>query len=179
LNAFSLFLQHQISKFPTCFILDIFHAKRFEIDMVGGILYRFEHGGIDSRTINEQGDFVPLRQRAFTHRFYYGVYRSRMSVAPANRFCRSMRAVLCLGDKSPLADAMCAGLWGVATSSITPETFGKVAHPPPRVPREANSKKRENALVLFMVSLIKEEYSPPTHREARGRTRSKQEPVAS
>ena len=34
--------------------------------------YRFEHGGIGGRTVNEQGDFVPLRQRAFTHRFYDG-----------------------------------------------------------------------------------------------------------
>ena len=39
--------------------------------MVSGILYRPEHGGIGSGTINEQRDFVPLRQRAFTDRFYY------------------------------------------------------------------------------------------------------------
>ena len=70
LNPFRLFLQQQIGKFATRLIFDIFHGKRFEIDMVSGILHRFEHGGIGSRTINEQRNFVPLRQRAFTHRFY-------------------------------------------------------------------------------------------------------------
>src|SRR5271157_4973376 len=72
LNPFRLLLQQQIGKFPTRVIFNIFHGKRFEIDMVFRILYRFEHGDIGGRTINEQRDFVPLRQRAFAYRFYDG-----------------------------------------------------------------------------------------------------------
>ena len=38
LNTFRLFLQQQIGKFATRFIFDIFHGKRFDVDMVRGIL---------------------------------------------------------------------------------------------------------------------------------------------
>ncbi len=63
-------MQQQIGKFAAHFI--IFNDKGFKVDMVFGILYRFEHCGIGSLTIGEQSDFVPLRQRAFGDRFYHG-----------------------------------------------------------------------------------------------------------
>ena len=46
LNPFRLLLQQQIGKFATRAILNIFHGKGFDTDMVCGILYRLEHGSI-------------------------------------------------------------------------------------------------------------------------------------
>ena len=69
LDTFRLFLQQQIGKFAAHFI--IFNDIAFKVDMVLGILYCFEHCGIGGLTIGEQGDLVPLRQRAFRDRFYH------------------------------------------------------------------------------------------------------------
>ena len=37
--------------------------------MVPGVLHRLEHGGIGRRAVDEQGDLVPVCQRASAHRF--------------------------------------------------------------------------------------------------------------
>ncbi len=47
-------------------------ADNHDVDVVRGIPYRSKHGGVGGRTVYEEGDFVPLRQRAFTHRLYDG-----------------------------------------------------------------------------------------------------------
>jgi hypothetical protein len=62
---------------------------------------------------------------------------------------------------------------------IVSETFGRVAHPPLRITMETSRKKKKKDLALFMVYLIKKEFSSPTPRRARSRTRSKQEPADS
>jgi hypothetical protein len=46
----------------------------------------------------------------------------------------------------------------VGTPSIVSETFGKVAHPPPRVTMETNRKKEKKDLALFIGYLIKKEF---------------------
>ena len=43
----------------------------------------------------------------------------------------------------------------VGASSIISETFGKVAHPPPKVTIETNRKKKRKDLALFTVYPIK------------------------
>jgi hypothetical protein len=71
-----------------------------------------------------------------------------------DRFSRSMRALLCLGDNGPLADAIWRGSREAGTSRIVSVTFGRVAHPSLRVTMQTNRRKKKKDLALSMVYFI-------------------------
>src|SRR5512134_432609 len=79
--------------------------------------------------------------------------RCSRSVGGTDRSSRSIRALLFSGDNIPLDDRICGG-FRVSASSITSETLGKVAHPPPRISRETGRKNMKKGLRAFIVYSI-------------------------
>jgi len=66
-----------------------------------------------------------------------------------------MIALLFSGDNSPLDETIWRGSGVAGAASIFLETFGKVAHPLPRLKMDMNRKRKKKGLAIFICLFIK------------------------